>query len=335
MENSQNQLEKLKNFPIESILTKYSYIEVLINENWLQGYIKDVKPNNRYDIIAINISEKTTIKNNLTAKGVAFLGCHNFHNNNIREIYLDEKMKDIDINNLNSLILKKLAEINIDINIINREIEQLNIEKESEVINISDLIQNNDALLIKDANNNEFNITGYYTIQFFSGFYIDILVYINNTLSNILKESIEKSSEFEIEDNFKQIIYIVLDLGIFALSILKNNIKQTREYIQINRKFILIDKISSIINSIDIILSNILLIFCYRFYNYTDIEKRLVIINKICYDIIINNNQNELPMNLLLSLINFITYEDNIIRISNFDKNKVYKAFLNMMRNIK
>jgi hypothetical protein len=98
MENSQNQLEKLKNFPIESILTKYSYIEVLINENWLQGYIKDVKPNNRYDIIAINISEKTTIKNNLTAKEVAFLGCHNFHNNNIREIYLDEKMKDIDIN---------------------------------------------------------------------------------------------------------------------------------------------------------------------------------------------------------------------------------------------
>ena len=334
MENSQNQLEKLKNFPIESILTKYSYIEVLINENWLQGYIKDVKPNNRYDIIAINISEKTTIKNNLTAKEVAFLGCHNFHNNNIREIYLDEKMKDIDINNLNSLILKKLAEINIDINIINREIEQLNIEKESEVINISDLIQNNDALLIKDTNNNEFNITGYHTIQFFSGFYIDILVYINNTLSNILKESIEKSSEFEIEDNFKQIIYIVLDLGIFALSILKNNIKQTREYIQINRKFILIDKISSIINSIDIILSNILLIFCYRFYNYTDIEKRLVIINKICYDIIINNNQNELPMNLLLSLINFITYEDNIIRISNFDKNKVYKAFLNMMKNL-
>ena len=39
-------------------------------------------------------------------------------------------------------------------------------------------------------------------------------------------------------------------------------------------------------------------------------------------------------MNLLLSLINFITYEDNIIRISNFDKNKVYKAFLNMMKNL-
>ena len=33
-------------------------------------------------------------------------------------------------------------------------------------------------------------------------------------------------------------------------------------------------------------------------------------------------------------MINFITYEDNIIRITNFDKNKVYTSFLNIIQSL-
>ena len=105
---------------------------------------------------------------------------------------------------------------------------------------------------------------------------------------------------------------------------------------QLNRKIILIDKISSILSSIEIIISNSLLLFCYKFDDYQDIEEKLAIICNLCYDIIINNKNenNNFPIQFFICLINFVTYEDNMIRIINFDKNKVYTTFLQSIQNI-
>ena len=340
MNDGKNQNENLKNFPIEKILIKDSYINVLINENYYQGYIKEIKSNSKYEIVYLSSSNKLENKNNLTSKEIFFLGCNYLtNNNNIRDIFLNEKLKEVLLDNdLYSILLNKAKEIYIDISKINTEVDNLDINNQKYIMNnLSDFEQNNPSLLVQDEKGNEFNITGYYTIQFFSGFFIDVLVYIKNKLSDLLKESVKNKNDNNIllTDEFKNIINTILNLIIFVLSTSIKHISHIKESLQLNRKMILINKISSILASIEIILSNALLIFCYRFYSQPDIEKKLVIICQLCYDMIINNNDNNyIHFQLFLSLINFITYEDNIIRITNFDKNKVYTSFLNIIQSL-
>jgi hypothetical protein len=138
--------------------------------------------------------------------------------------------------------------------------------------------------LVKDEKGNEFNITGYYTMQFFSGFLIDVIIYINNKLSITLKESATNNSGITLTEEFKNIIHLLLNLVIFVLSVTTKYTKKIKESLQISRKIILIDKISSILSSIEIILSNVLILFCYQFYDNLDIENKLVYIsNNLSY----------------------------------------------------
>ena len=60
-------------------------------------------------------------------------------------------------------------------------------EKKYIIKNLSELEKNSPSLLFKDEKGNEFNITGFYTMQFFSGFLIDVIIYINNILSKVVK----------------------------------------------------------------------------------------------------------------------------------------------------
>ena len=337
MEETKKILENLKNFPIDQILKKDTYINVLINEIYYQGYIKEIKPNSKYDVFYLASSNKLETKNNLTSKEVSFLGSNYLSSNyNIREIFLNDKINDVLLDtDLNLMILNKIREIYLDINIINNEIENFNMKEKKYIIkNLSELEKNSPSLLFKDEKGNEFNITGFYTMQFFSGFLIDVIIYINNKLSITLKESTNNNSGFLLTEEFQKIMHLLLNLVIFVLSTASKHTNKIKESIQLNRKIILIDKISSILASSEIILSNVLILFCYRFYDYLDIENKLVYISQICYDLIINNNNNNIPFQLFLSLTNFITYEDNIVRITNFDKNKVYTSFLNMIQGL-
>ena len=339
MTDIKNQAENLKNFPMDKILKKDSYINVLINENYYQGYIREIKSNSKYEISYLITSNKLENKNNLTSKEIFFFGYNYLSNNyNTRDIFLNQKLNEVLLDNdLNLNILNKLRDIYIDINTINTEVDNLDINSQKYLINnLSELERDNPALKIQDERGNEFNITGYYTSQFFSGFFIDVIVYIKNKLESILKESLkDNNSNILLTDEFKKIINITLNLIIFVLSLSIRHISRIKEIFQINRKIILVDKISSILASLEIILANALLIFCYRFYSQPDIEQKLVIICQLCYDMIINNsNNNYIYLQLFLSLINFITYEDNIIRITNFDKNKVYTSFLNIIQSL-
>jgi len=88
------------------------------------------------------------------------------------------------------------------------------------------------------------------------------------------------------------------------------------------------NKISSILASIESILSNALIIFCYEYFEYPNIEKQLKYIFALCYEIILNSTKeiNNIPhIQFLFSLINFVIYEDNILGIENFDKIKFIK----------
>ena len=151
MENTKQKLENFKNYPIEQFLKKDSYINILINENIYQGYIKEIKSGNKYDIIYLDSSDKLASKTNLSTKEISFIGYYYLqNNNNIREIYLNPKFNDIEQDiDLNLMILNKIRELYIDINIISNEIEKFDIYKHKYTLeNLSELEKNNPSLII-------------------------------------------------------------------------------------------------------------------------------------------------------------------------------------------
>jgi len=332
---NQNNIENLKNFPIEYFLKKDFYVDILIDDKWNQGYIKEEKPNDKYDILYLSLPNKIHSKLNITRKGLSFFGNNYYqNNNNIREIFLDPSFNELDPNELYDTLLKKLTEINIDFDIICNIASKIE-DNQSYNMKIFENYENNinkdNPKLIIENN----NITGFYTYQFFSGFLIDAIVLIINKLKVINTLSGENSN-LTLDKNFEKLLNSILNIIIFILVLGHNKISKIKDYIQLNRKNLINNKICSILLSIEPIISNIIIIFFYNFFEYPNIEVKLKLICYLCYEMIIysQKNNNYLPIQFLFTLINFIICEDNIIRIENFDKNKIYKVLLATIENI-
>ena len=332
---NQNNIENLKNFPIEYFLKKDFYVDILIDDKWNQGYIKEEKPNDKYDILYLSLPNKIHSKLNITRKGLSFFGNNYYqNNNNIREIFLDPSFNELDPNELYDTLLKKLTEINIDFDIICNIASKIE-DNQSYNMKIFENYENNinkdNPKLIIENN----NITGFYTYQFFSGFLIDAIVLIINKLKVINTLSGENSN-LTLDKNFEKLLNSILNIIIFILVLGHNKISKIKDYIQLNRKNLINNKICSILLSIEPIISNILIIFFYNFFEYPNIEVKLKLICYLCYEMILysQKNNNFLPIQFLFTLINFIICEDNIIRIENFDKNKIYKVLLATIENI-
>ena len=342
MENENEKLENMKNFPKELLIRKNCYIDILINNNWHQGFIKEEKLNNKYDILYLELPNKTLMKSNISGKGLIFFG-HNYYqnNNNIRETYLNEIYKDLNDDELFNILIEKLNEINLDYENIEKIITRFEEKQDYNIItnffkNENILNKENSKFIFKDENNNEYNITGFYTYQFFSGIFIDTLVHINNNLEEIKLELLKENKDLILKENTEKLLDLILNITIFCLILGLNNISKIKNYIQFNRLNIIINKTNSILSSLENIIPNIFIIFSYQFFKFPNIELKLKIICNLCYNIILYSykENNSLPIQFLIFLINFITYEDNIIRIDNFDKNKVYKTFLMTIQNI-
>lgn len=84
----------------------------------------------------------------------------------------------------------------------------------------------------------------------------------------------KSKSNLNLEEDMIQLLNCVLNLVIFVLIIGKQNISKIKNYVQNNRKMIIINKICSILASIESIISSILIIFCYEYFDHQDIEKR-------------------------------------------------------------
>ena len=339
MENeNKKKLENVKYFPKEFLIKKDFYIDILINNNWHQGYIKEEKLNNKYDILYLELANKTQIKSNISRKELSFFGENYYqNNNNIRETFLNKNIKDLDSNELFNLLIEKLNEINLDYKNIEKIISKTEENQNNNNNNFNENYGNlfneeNQKFIIKNENNIEYNITGFYTYQFFSGMFVDALVYVNDNLSELIRGN----KELILEESFEKLLILMLNITIFTLILGINKRSKIKEYIQFNRLNIIINKTSSILSSIENIISNILIIFCYQYFKIPNIEFKLKIICNLCYNILLNNNKenNYIPIQFLITIINFITYEDNIIRIKNFDKNKLYKIILTTLQNI-
>ena len=77
------------------------------------------------------------------------------------------------------MLLNKLTDININLDIIENIISKIE-DNQNYNTNIFENYENNfdknNNKYIIENNDNEFNITGIYTYQFFSGFFIDVIV---------------------------------------------------------------------------------------------------------------------------------------------------------------
>ena len=339
--NNQKPSDNLNNFQTELVLKKGLYVDILINDKWYQGYIKEEKPNNKYDILFLLLPNKSLEKKSVARKSLSFFGDNYFiNNNNIREIFLDQNFNELNVNNVIDILVDKLTEINIDYNDIKNFVSNVEEKKNFDLKlfeNNENIGKDNSSFIIKDNNNYEYNITGFYTYQLFSGIFIDSIVFVNDTLEKIRVSSMQERNNLVLDQEFKKLLNIILDMVIFALIVGKNNLSNIKNYIQFNRKKMLVNKISSILVSIEAIISNILIIFCYEYYDHPHIETKLKMICSLCYEIILDSTRDNkciLPIQFLATLINFILYEDNIIRIDNFDKNKIYKALLITIQNI-
>lgn len=61
------------------------------------------------------------------------------------------------------------------------------------------------------------------------------------------------------------------------------------------------------------------------------------LICNLCYDFILNSTKDikSIPhIQFLVNLIYFVTYEDNILRVENFNKNSIYKVLLTTLQNM-
>ena len=337
MLNNNYKILDLKNFQIDFLLKEDFYIDVLIDDKCYQGFILKKNQNNKFDISYLILPNRTLLKSNMSSKTISFFGDNYFQsNNNIREIILNQKVNKQDLIELYKLLLMKLKEINIDYNIV-ENIASIIEDNKDDNKNIMENIESENNSLIINYDKNQLNITGYYSYQFFSGFLIDIIVIIKNKLLENRKSSLKNNSYLKLGNDFIQLLNVVLNIFIFALIIGKQNLFKIKNYVQYNRKMILTNKISSILASIESILSNTLIIFCYEYFEYPNIEKQLKHICTLCYEIILKSTKeiNNIPhIQFLFSLINFVIYEDNILRIENFDKNKIYKILLTTFQNI-
>ena len=341
MENkNQKSLENNKNFPTEILIKKDFFVDILIDDKWHQGYIKEEKPNNKYDVIYLSLPNKISVKLNITKIGLSFYGDNYYqNNNNIREIILGNFVNELEANNIYEMLVNKLTDININLDVIENIISKIE-DNQNYNTNIFENYENNfdknNNKYIIENNDNKINITGFYAYQFFSGFFIDVIVFINDKLEKLRLISVKDKNNLKFDKDFEKLLITVLNITIFILVLGHNNLNTLKNCIQINRKNIIINKISSILASIETIISNLLVIDCYEYFDYPNIETKLKIICNLCYEIVLNsgNKENILPIQFLVNFINFITYEDNIIRIENFDKNKVYKIFLYTIQSI-
>ena len=73
-------LDELKNFDINNLYQKGSYIDFFIQNCWTQGYILKVRPNNKYDISFMLSQNQIKCIDDISSHYFGFFGENSFKN---------------------------------------------------------------------------------------------------------------------------------------------------------------------------------------------------------------------------------------------------------------
>ena len=272
-----------------------------------------MKSNNKYDIIYLSNQEQIKRKNDMPFSSLGIIGDNtNKSENIIRSRCLNNIIFQMEYEEVIDLLKKKINEFKIDL-------------ENYKIINIED---NNDIKkkdIENNPNKNDIEIyLGYNLHQFLLGTFLDCLSYIYNEIEP------DKSNE-----HLDEIILICLDIFIFILETIKANLNKIKIFIN-NRKLLILDNIYAILASFELILANIDFIFSDNFSkNEIIMEKKSNIIN-ICYQLILNNNNNYcIPVSILVQLIQFITMNNKTKKsIIKFQQTAIFKVYLSSIENL-
>ena len=305
--NEKELIEKTKSIEMNNLFIKETYVDLYIQSTWRQAYIMDMKPNNKYDIIYLSPQEQIKRKNDLSFSSLSIIGDNTNTQESIkRSRCLNNNIFQMNIENVIDLLKQKINEFNIDL-------EKYEVKED-----------NNNETGNSNHDNDNYIYNGYNMHQFLSGIFIDCLAFINNEIDT------NKSNQ-----NLEELILISLDIVIFVLEIIKNNLSKIKTFIN-NRKLLILNKIYAILGSFELILANILFMFSDNFSNNElIIEKKSKIINS-CYQLILNNTTNyNIPIPALVKLIQFITMNNTTKKsIIKFQQTGVFQVYLKSLENL-
>ena len=304
MENDEKSiLEKIKSIELNKLFVKGTYVDIYINKCWCEGIIKEINEN-KYDIIYLFKDRQLKRKQDIKLSSLSIIGENtNSVENLIRAKCLNNDIFQMEKKELIEFFMQKIQELNI--NLDTYEI----VDKENE---------NN-----KEKEDN--NYKGFNLHQFLSGTFIDILIFIR----------MEVEENKIIKKNLGKLILLSLDIFILILKQIKSKLSKIKFFIN-NKRSLLFDNIYSIFASFQTILSNIKFIFNEDFNSTEAItEKKNIIINE-CYQLILNNTDNNyyIPIQILVILISFITMNNSTKKsIIKFQQPKIYQTYLKTIEN--
>ena len=302
--NDKKLIEKTKSIDMPNLFTKGTYIDIYIQKTWRQAYIIDTKPNNKYDIIYL--TDQIKRKNDMSFASLGIIGDHSSSVEYItRNRCLDNNIYHMEYDGIMYLLKEKIKEFNIDL-------------EEYKIIQIE---------IDKDKNNDENDVyIGYNMYQFLSGIFIDCLAYIYNELDDS-----EKSS-----NAFDDIIVICLDIILFVLETIKDNLSLIKIFLN-NTKLLILDNTYAILASFRLILGNINFIFCENFSENEKISQKKSQILQKMHELIINNTKKfDIPLPILVKLIEFITINKTTkSSISNYKHQEIFDVYLKSIQNLK
>ena len=238
MENFEKDIiEKIKTIQIKNLFQAGVYIDIHINNYWFQGIIKDIKSNNKYDIIYLFKDDQFKRKPETLLSSLSIIGENTTSPDNIiRKRCLDNDLFQLDNKDLLDLLKQKIQEFDIDLN--SNEIHDKDDENEEQ------------------KENNSINYKGYNLYQFLAGIFIDSLAFIYNEV-----EPGKKNTK-----SLNNIILLCLDIVIFILEQIKSNLPKIKFFIN-NKRSLIFENIYAIFASFQIIFANIKPIFAEDFFS--------------------------------------------------------------------
>ena len=130
-------LEEIKNFDINNLYQKGSYIDYFIQNCWTQGYIIKVRSNNKYDISSLLSHNQIKIDEDISSNYFGFFGENSFKNAcPTRGICLNKELYRMQANQILQIFTIKLKKSNIELNFDLKEkkkIKNKNQEKENKI----------------------------------------------------------------------------------------------------------------------------------------------------------------------------------------------------------
>ena len=314
-ESEKNLSENLKNLDFSRLILKNFYAELFINQQAFPVYIISEKENHMFDIC---FQDK---RGEVSLQMLNIFGDNDYPE---RETPINSNFYQKDTLYILNLLNGYLSQSNLNINLKNNhDGNEINSTTSSAPLNTEE--SNHNKLL--DSKGKKIDITGFLAYQTIAGFLVDFFAVEINKLENNIH-----LNNFNVND--LNLLTVILDKITYLSNIVKSNLDKYKSAF-FNRRLFIVSQINAILISFDSLIKNLTPKFHIIYNSNSDFEKKLVIIAKSIYEIILDSkNKWQIPLQSLIIFIKFITNEKVKECIENYDKKEIYEILNGHMKNL-